>query len=187
MRSLFIDTHTNQMVLALYENQKLKTKKELEENYNNSAICMPKIIEILAENNITIHDIDEIIVINGPGSFTGIRIGVTIAKTLAYTLNIPIKTLTSFEMYKIAEKESHYLVLSEKNGFYIAYFDEKNKDIKDYSYLTKTEFEQWKNQNKWQLCSEINYEHIIAVASSKPSENCHGIKPLYIKKIEVEK
>ena len=48
---------------------------------------MPMIASIFDENNLDIKDLDKIIVVNGPGSFTGIRIGLSIAKTIAYALN----------------------------------------------------------------------------------------------------
>ena len=57
----------------------------------------PAIKELIDEQKL-----DEIIVVNGPGSFTGVRLGVTIAKTLAYTLNIPIKTISSLEVSSIS-------------------------------------------------------------------------------------
>ena len=99
MNTLLIDTHADFIFLAIYQNQEIKYKKESKEKKDHSTICMPLLIELLSESKLNINQIDDIIVVNGPGSFTGVRIGVTIAKIIAYTMNIPIRTITSLELY----------------------------------------------------------------------------------------
>ena len=47
--------------------------------------------------------------VNGPGSFTGIRIGITIAKVYAWSLNIPITTISSLEAMAISSENEKYL------------------------------------------------------------------------------
>ena len=79
---LFIDTHDELITIGLEYNDKLFIKTK-ESEYSHSIFTMPMIKEIFEENNLNINDLDKVIVINGPGSFTGIRIGITIAKTLA--------------------------------------------------------------------------------------------------------
>ena len=96
MISLYIDTHSNEVVIALYESEKLLKKIEVKDLKETSAVCLPTIIQILEDTKKTKNDISDIVVVNGPGSFTGVRLGVTIAKTIAYTREIPITTLTSF-------------------------------------------------------------------------------------------
>ena len=88
MNTLFIDTHGEVVVLAIYRDEKLMKKKESKERKDHSTICMPLLVELLTESKLDIKDINDIVVVNAPGSFTGVRIGVTIAKTLAFTLNI---------------------------------------------------------------------------------------------------
>ena len=70
---------------------------------------------------------EKIYVVNGPGSFTGVRLGVTIAKTFAYTLEIPIKTISSLELKAVSLVEKNKIVgVKENNGYYIGIFDEDN-------------------------------------------------------------
>lgn len=59
---------------------------------------MPAIDELLKECGLKPSDLTQIAVAKGPGSYTGVRIGVTIAKTLAWSLNIPVKTVSSLEV-----------------------------------------------------------------------------------------
>ena len=82
MYSLFIDTHNELIKIILFKDGKILTDKEKMSNMQHSVYTMPMIEEILKENNIESSNLNEIIVVNGPGSFTGVRIGVTIAKTM---------------------------------------------------------------------------------------------------------
>jgi len=99
MITLFIDTHSSFAIMALYKDEKLWLKKEIDGQQNHSSICMPSLVSLLEEAQINLDDISDIVVVIGPGSFTGVRLGVTIAKTIAYTKNIPIRTLTSLELF----------------------------------------------------------------------------------------
>ena len=100
MKTLFIDTHLSDIIVFLYEDEKVVKKKKIINKKNNSEFMFSTIVEVIDNQKL-----DEIIVVNGPGSFTGVRLGVTIAKTLAYTLNISIKTITSLEVAALGSRE----------------------------------------------------------------------------------
>jgi tRNA threonylcarbamoyladenosine biosynthesis protein TsaB len=55
-----------------------------------SADLVPKIHELLEEQGVALQDLEAVVVVHGPGSFTGVRIGVSSAKALAEALNIPL-------------------------------------------------------------------------------------------------
>ena len=84
---LFIDTHAELITVALKNKDKLYIKTK-ESEYSHSVFTMPMIEELFKENNLNVKDLKKIIAVNGPGSFTGIRIGLSIAKTMAYALSI---------------------------------------------------------------------------------------------------
>ena len=148
---------------------------------------MPILIASINEVNLNVNDLNQIIVINGPGSFTGIRIGVTIAKTLAYTLNIPIKTLTSLDIKAISlEHNEINIVEREKNGVFIGTFDKNNNLTKDYRYLSNKEYNEI-TKNNYLEDIDINYSKIIKYIKNIKPLNHHAVNPLYVKKIEVQK
>lgn len=64
---------------------------------NHSVRAMPAVHSLLNDCDLTPQDLSKIVVAKGPGSYTGVRIGVTIAKTLAWSLNIPISAVSSLE------------------------------------------------------------------------------------------
>ncbi len=184
MNTLFIDTHGEKILLAIYQEEKLCFKKEGSESQNHSTICMPLLTDLLAEANLLIQDIDDIIVVNGPGSFTGVRIGITIGKTLAFTLKIPIRTMTSLELYIDDAKENEYLVLKEKNGVYVG--QKTQNQIVDYQYIKTSDLEDWVINKNICYCEKINEENLCIFAHQKSPTNPHIVNPLYVKKIEVE-
>lgn len=88
MISLFLDTCSAKLIVGVY-NGIDPIVLNIEENDNHlSERILPLIDNTLKQANKKISDINNIIVVNGPGSFTGIRIGVTVAKMLAWCGNI---------------------------------------------------------------------------------------------------
>lgn len=177
MKTLFLDTHYNDILVVLFNDGIVVDKCEVINKKNNSEFIFPSIVSVI--DKVTL---DEIMVVNGPGSFTGVRLGVTIAKTLAYTLNIPIKTVTSLECMAVSSKSLH-VAFSDSNGYYTGDFKANYKEP-IYKYLSNTEI----NLNDYIINPKYDYELIYDyVKNNKISENPHGVKPIYIKKIGVEK
>lgn len=188
MYTLYIDTHCNKIVIVVYKDQEIIVKKEVTSNYDHSVTTMPILIEAISESNIEIENINQIIVVNGPGSFTGVRIGVTIAKTLAYTLNIPIKIFSSLLIKSVSfEHENVVIVEREKNGVFLAKYDKDNNLLEDYTYLSNKEYNELENITNNYENVEIDYQKIIAFARKIDETNPHAVNPLYVKKIEVQK
>ena len=192
MLSLFLDTHDKNIVEVLYKDGKVLDKEIRLSERNHSDYTIPMLNTMLKRNHITVHDLNEILVVNGPGSFTGVRIGVTIAKTLAFTLNVPIKTMTSLECLALsAEKKDVKLpIIRDIKGVFGQLY-EKNKASETF-YKENAEFEEYKIENKISNEDVIEnvdydfdsiYEHFKTVKSTI----AHKVNPIYIKVIEVLK
>lgn len=95
---LSVETATKNCSVSLSKNGKTVSCKEIAElNFSHAEKLHVFIEEILKENNITLQDLNAIAVSKGPGSYTGLRIGVSSVKGMCYALNIPmiaIDTLT---------------------------------------------------------------------------------------------
>jgi len=95
---LNIETSTEVCSVSLAESGRLLFKKESVEGMNHSRMLTVFIEELFAENNIQINTIDAVAVSKGPGSYTGLRIGVSVAKGLCYGFNIPLISINSLEI-----------------------------------------------------------------------------------------
>ena len=187
MYSLFISTYNKYIIIGLLKNGELINKKEQVSAQNHSVYTMSMIDDILKENNIGTTYLNEIIVVNGPGSFTGVRIGVTIAKTLAYTLNIPIKTISSLEALAVSNdsNDKKVITISDMKGKYVGYFDYNNKVI-DYIYLKNSEFSEYiKDKEKYLVVdNKFDLEKIYKYLLNVESTLSHNVNPIYIKGID---
>ena len=75
-----------------------------------SSKLLPIIDSGLKELNLTLNDIDKVFVVNGPGSFTGIRVGVTVAKTIGWALKKDIIPVSSLELIATTNTSKKYIV-----------------------------------------------------------------------------
>jgi tRNA threonylcarbamoyladenosine biosynthesis protein TsaB len=92
---LGIDTSTMPLSVAVVQDDTLLVEWTSSVKITHSVGAMPAVEEALKQANLKPSDLDAIAVAEGPGSYTGVRIGVTIAKTLAWTLNIPLVGVSS--------------------------------------------------------------------------------------------
>jgi tRNA threonylcarbamoyladenosine biosynthesis protein TsaB len=98
MKVLAIDTSNYALGIALTEADKIIGEYITNMKKNHSVRVMPAIEQLLKDCETTPSELDKIVVAKGPGSYTGVRIGVTIAKTLAWTLKIPLSGVSSLEV-----------------------------------------------------------------------------------------
>ena len=110
MNYLLIDTTTSYVTVSIIKDYKIIQLFHGQIVSDMSSKILPILDEKLSSSNMALKDINKIFVTNGPGSFTGVRIGVTIAKTIAWALNIPIITLSSLELMATTNTDKKYLV-----------------------------------------------------------------------------
>ncbi len=134
MKILVFDTCFNKSYIVLNEDNIILSSKIInstEDNYH-SAYLIPEIRNILRENNIQIKDLDAIGINIGPGSFTGIRAGITIARVLAQQASLKlvgVESLLILSKLNTTEKKSLIITDARKNKVYIALYDKKNTII----------------------------------------------------------
>ncbi|MGA2911177.1 MAG: tRNA (adenosine(37)-N6)-threonylcarbamoyltransferase complex dimerization subunit type 1 TsaB [Candidatus Levyibacteriota bacterium] len=87
---LKIDTSDNQKITIELEFNGKKEKLVEDSTFLRSEATLPAIDKLLKQNNLAIKEVDQIKVSKGPGSFTGLRVGVAIANALAFLLKIPV-------------------------------------------------------------------------------------------------
>lgn len=122
MKVLSIDTSNYTLGVALLDGMEVKGEYMTNLKKNHSVRVMPAIETLMKDCDIKPSELDKIVVAKGPGSYTGVRIGVTIAKTLAWTLNIPIVGVSSLEA--LAASAGRYF-----NGVISPLFDARRGQI----------------------------------------------------------
>ena len=188
MYTLFISTFSELITIGLLKDGKEIDRLEQVSSRNHSIYTIPMIEELLDKNEIKTNYLNEIIVVNGPGSFTGVRIGVTIAKTLAYTLDITIKTITSLEAYAVSytSDKNKLVAISDLKGKYIGYFTKDNDLLSNYIYLNNKEYDKYIEDKKEYLIENdsFNLNDIYNYLKTKEGINPHLVNPIYIKGID---
>lgn len=104
MLILGINTASSRTGIALFEKSKLIAKNSWAAHNDEAEKLMPAIAQLLKKADKTFSNIKQIYVIKGPGSFTGLRVGVTVANTLAYLNRCELFGITTFEYWHSASE-----------------------------------------------------------------------------------
>jgi len=146
MKVLGIDTSNLVMSLAVIEDDKLLGEYSTNLKKNHSIRLMPAISLLLDELDIEPADLDGIAIAQGPGSYTGVRIGVTTAKSMAWSLGIPLVGISSLEAVAgngaCFEGKVCPLFDARRGQVYTALFDQGKRLVKDQIIM----LDQWLNQ-----------------------------------------
>lgn len=124
---LNIDTATSVCSVSIAENGKLIAIKESSDEKSHSSMLTVFIEEILNKAGIKIENIDAVAVSGGPGSYTGLRIGVSAAKGICYGLNIPLISVDN--LYALATFEIEKINNVQKNALFCPMIDARRMEV----------------------------------------------------------
>lgn len=206
MKILYLDTSSSFLYTAILDDNEIIAEIKEKLDNNLSAYTLPRIEEMFLVKNISIDDIGKIICVNGPGSFTGIRIGLTIAKTLAWAKNIPIIPISSLEAMALSSDGNYNYVVpaidARRDYLYASIYDNENGCfIMNEKYISKETLEiAMKN-----LTEKITYisndildveydvqpydpkiDKIVFYVKNREPVNPHSIDANYLKLTEAE-
>ena len=184
MYTLFIDTHYISLHLALFKDGKV-IDEIIKNEAKHSSYFIPLLKELLENNSIQFEQLSGIIVVNGPGSFTGVRIGVVVAKMIGYCKNIPLKAISFLQALSLKYDKDAMIGIKDRNGAFVGSFDKDHNLKGDYFYLSNQELEDY--PEKIIIDDSINLDMVYKYLESKEVIPPHLLKPIYVKKIEVNK
>lgn len=217
MKTLVFDTCFNKTYLVLKSDEKILATEVIgstDTNYH-SAYLIPKIRDVLKQNSLLVKDLDAIGVNIGPGSFTGIRAGITIARVLSQQSNLKLVGVTSLEILsKLNSSDKKTIVVTDarKNKVYFAEY-QNSETITEPTLVEKEElFEKITNDDFVIADSSISnyllensikalvYENCtdnlglflsdivdIKLKTQNDDFNWAKVKPLYIQKPSISK
>lgn len=193
MRVLLIDTSSDYLYVSFYDDvlkERIYFKNKISHN-NHSENIIGVIEEGLNECNIKLMDFDKVVVGYGPGSYTGLRVGMVVAKMTAYCVNVPLYVVSSlsfvgsghfkndgiYAIYNIAKKGHCYTkVVSVKDNAITELVEDKFMTNEEFNELVK-EYEATIINNE---IYQVDEEVIISL--SQQVDDIHEIVPNYLRK-----
>ena len=133
MKILSIDTSSKICSVAVLDNKNVLKEENLNNGLTHSESLMPLIEQILIDTNLALKDINLIVCDLGPGSFTGIRIGVATTKAFRDSLNIPTVGVSSLEALAYNLKTSNIicsLIDAKNENVYLEVFEKEANNYK---------------------------------------------------------
>lgn len=201
MTIFYIDTTSKYLYTGIVKNNVLVSERKKFLGKDMSIYAIKEINEMFLEVKLNPSDVDKIIVCNGPGSFTGIRIGVTIAKIMSWALNIPVITISSLEAMSalnIDDKLVVPIIDARRNACYAAIYDNEKMVLegeylsieklflflkginKEYVFISNDDFSfETKKYNP-------DIQNIVRKFQDRIPTPSHLVNPLYLKLTEAE-
>lgn len=190
MKELYIDISTQVMYIGYVENKEIKDYITRIGNRDHASYVVDTIEGLLKRNHQKIEDIASITVGKGPGSYTGIRMAVVVAKTLAYTKNLPLYEVSSLIFMTSGYKELICAMIDARRQyvFYTIYDTKTIHHIDQYRPLLDVEKEDLYKKALPIFIDDKTYKIDIEVINTyrKIVTNIIAFEPNYTRKTEAE-
>lgn len=209
MKVLAFDTSSKALSLAILEDKQVLAETTINIKKNHSITLMPAIDFLMASLDWTPKDLDRIVVAEGPGSYTGLRIAVATAKTLAHTLNIELVGMSSL-LSLVPRQQGGFLVPlmdARRNNVYAGFY-ENAKPVMPEAHLSFAEvLEKVTDADQVTFVGEVgtfveqiqerlpqatyqetlpNAANLALWAWDKKADSLHDFVPNYLKRVEAE-
>lgn len=176
MITLFIDTSNQDVSIALLKDGKIINKITKSIPNEHSKYAVSYIDEVLKKSEITPKEVQSIMVVNGPGSFTGVRIGLTIAKVYALLNDIKVTLISSLKCLAIGNNKNKYilsLINARNDNYYIGFYDNNYNDVINEHFGNIEEVNDIINK----------YDDVLVVSNNSDNDNVKVINELDIESI----
>ena len=131
MLSLILDTSCSRGVIAIVQNNLILWKQDLLIGLQQSPEVIAILEHALQENNLSVNQLEQVVIGTGPGSFTGMRMGAIIGKTLAWAKKIPLIGLSTLHGFTPPVDGPFALLLDAKSeGIYIQIGEKENEKVR---------------------------------------------------------
>lgn len=190
---LILDTSSKQLAIGIYKDDELLYKNQYYAWLRQSEMAIPEIEKAINELKIDLREVTRIVASIGPGSYTGVRIALTIAKVMALTLNIPLFTVSSLQALAGKKDKVISIMDARSKRVYIGVYDKGVEVVKD-TIFTLEELKKYQEEHQdYQLIGELSalgeedsvislIENMHELAKDKqPVNSVHEVKPVYLK------
>ena len=185
MKYLFINSATANLVVAIINNGKIAYIYDNNDGNDTSSKMMPVLDEAFKESELKPKEIDKIFVVTGPGSFTGIKVGLTVAKVMAYSLNIPIIPISSLEVM-VSGNGGTALINARRGYVFAGSYDGNLNSLYSDSYVLMNDhllkpYVSYDSFDFETIKPNIDILKVVKKHENDKDVNPHLIKPNYLK------
>lgn len=123
MKTLCLDSAHKYLIIGLYENDQLIAGCVNEAWKKQSETIFPELIRLMKEAGWESEDIDEVVITDGPGSYTGVRIAMCVAKVLCTRKQLPLYAISTLQLYAGMDEEAFVMLDARSNRVYAGVLD----------------------------------------------------------------
>ena len=209
MKVLAFDTSSKALSLAILEDKQVLAETTINIKKNHSITLMPTIDFLMASLDWTPKDLDRIVVAEGPGSYTGLRIAVATAKTLAHALNIELVGMSSLLALVPYQQEGLFVPLMDarRNNVYAGFYENAQPVMPEAHLPFERVIELIEGASQVTFVGEVgsfveqiqehlprtnfketlpNAANLALLAWDKEADSLHDFVPNYLKRVEAE-
>jgi len=178
--TILLDSSNTSLTVGLANDDSLLDSISYEAWQTQSEHMIPELDKLMKKHQVNKDDITSVVTAIGPGSYTGVRIALTIAKTIATALKIDLYPVSSLQILKNGSKPSICLINARSNRSYIGVYEHNtcllndqimnNQDVKEYIL----------NHPNYSICGQTDYLNIVGYKANIAQE-MWGLKP-FLKK-----
>ena len=193
MITIMLDSSNTSMSVGIMDESHVIASTSYEAWQRQSEVMIPELDKLLKDNGFTKDDIQDVIVAIGPGSYTGVRIAITIAKTIAVALNVKVYPVSSLQVLKDGDNPSICLINARSKRSYIGVYQGPKCLLKD-GIMTNDEVNAYiKEHPDYSICGNVEYlgiagknsdiiqEMFLLKKDLSPMDNPLSLTPVYLK------
>lgn len=193
MYTLFLDSADKYMAIGIIKDKQIIAHFFEKAWQKQSELLTEEIQKLLVDNEISPNEISKIIVGVGPGSYTGVRISLTIGKVFAFAKNLPLYTVSSLRILANFNKPSICVINARAKRSYVGVYDGQKTILED-QIMTNDELLDYINEHKdYVLCGDLSHVGLeglitdpVYTVALLDDENLTpadvlGAKPVYMK------
>ena len=192
MVTILLDSSNTNLSVGLARDNLLLECISYEAWQQQSEYMIPELNKLLEKYSVSKEEIQEVIVAKGPGSYTGVRIAITIAKTIATVLNAKLYAVSSLRVQKDCKNSSICLINARSGRSYIGVYEDKNTILEDQMMKNDDVLKYIADHPNYSVCGDVKYLGIDCIDTNNLKEmldlkdalesiNPLSLKPVYMK------
>ena len=192
MITILLDSSNTNLSVGIARDNLLLEYISYEAWQRQSEYMIPELDKLLSKYNVSRDEIKEVMVAKGPGSYTGVRIAITIAKTIATALDAKLYAVSSLRVQKACKNPSICLINARSGRSYIGVYEDDKVLLDDQIMKNEDVLNYIKEHPNYSVCGDVKYFGLEGVISNNIQEmlnlknvlepvNPLGLKPVYMK------